>query len=172
MIKLPGSIRQSAFQVADLEPAVEQWCSLGVGPWYVMREVRQQGYFHRGDHVEPVLTLAFANSGELQIELIVAHDDAPSAFTRASAGSGHHHHAWWAEDWDGWETTAASHGWAPISHGDGGGFARWAYYDTGAPHLVEVMELNGATNWLTQTVRDAHATWDGETDPVRVLMGP
>ncbi len=172
--QLPGVIRQFAFVVApgDLDDAIERWIDRGVGPWIFMREVRQQGYFHRGEPVEPVLTLGFANSGAMQIELITAHDATPSPFREfLDAGQrGFHHNAWWVEDWAGWSSTASNDGWEPLAHGDGGGSANWAYYDIGGPGFVEVMELNAATNWLASTVADASADWDGNTDPVRSLF--
>ena len=172
--KLPGVIRQFAYVVApdELDDAVRHWVDRGVGPWIFMREVRQQGYFHRSEPVEPVLTLGFANSGDMQIELITAHDGTPSPF-REFLDAGHrgfHHHAWWVEDWTSWATGAAASGWEPVAHGDGGGSAQWAYYDIDGPGYVEVMELNAATTWLATTVRDAHATWDGITDPSRSLF--
>jgi hypothetical protein len=165
-----GPVRQCAYLVPDLERAVASWAAVGVGPFLQMPEQRMQGYVHRGETVEPVLTLAFANSAELQIELIVVHDEQPSVFREAldARQEGAHHLAWWVEDWAGWEAAAASSGWEPVTYGDGGGFARFAYYDVGGPLLVEVMELNDATRWLTDTVRAAHLDWDG-TEPLRNL---
>jgi hypothetical protein len=174
MTSLPGVIRQFAYVVAPehLEHEVDQWSARGVGPWIFMREFQQRGYVHRGESVEPVLTLGFANSGDMQVELITAHDDTPSPFREfLDAGrSGFHHHAWWTEDWSAWTDTAASIRWTAMSEGDGGGAAHWAYYDIGGPGYIEVMELNASTQWLADTVSDAHHTWDGHTDPIRNLF--
>jgi len=171
MTILPGTIRQIAFVVHDVDVAAAQWAVRGVGPWLFMRDLAQRGYVHRGSVVEPRLTLGFANSGELQVELITTHDDVASPFNEffAAGGEGFHHQAWWTEDWDGWLGRSDAAGWEPLAHGDGGGAARWAYYDLGGPGLVEVMELNAATGWLATTVRHAHDTWDG-TDPIRALF--
>src|SRR6478736_292625 len=137
-----GPVRQCAYLVAELEPAVEWWTALGVGPFLAMPEQQMKGYVHRGEAAEPVLTIAFANSGELQIELIVTHDDRPSLFREAlDAGhEGAHHLAWWVGDWTGWRHLAAEAGWEPVTYGDGGGLAHFAYYDVGGPLFVEVME--------------------------------
>lgn len=166
-----GPIRQCAYLVRELEPAVAWWAALGVGPFLAMAETRMQGYRLRGEPVEPVLTLAFANSADLQIELIATHDDVPSVFREALAAGrdGAHHLAWWVDDWPEWEARAASAGWTPVTDGDGGGMANFAYYDVGGPLLAEVMELNDSTRWLAGTVRDAHDTWDG-TEPLRPLF--
>jgi hypothetical protein len=72
------------------------------------------------------------------------------------------------EDWDAWTASAGAAGWEPVTHGDGGGFARFAYYDAGGPLVAEVMELNGATRWLADTVHTAHVGWDGR-EPLRPL---
>jgi catechol 2,3-dioxygenase-like lactoylglutathione lyase family enzyme len=166
-----GPIRQCAYLVRDLDRAVEWWTALGVGPFLAMPRQRMQGYVHRGEPVEPEITLAFANSAELQIELILTHDGRPSVFQEALASGrdGAHHLAWWVEDWTGWEQAAAAAGWEPVTYGDGGGFASFAYYDIGGPLLAEVMELNDATRWMTDTVRTAHLEWDGTPEPLRNL---
>jgi catechol 2,3-dioxygenase-like lactoylglutathione lyase family enzyme len=166
-----GPIRQCAYLVRDLEAAVEWWAALGVGPFLSMHRAKMQGYRLRGEPVEPVLTLAFANSGDLQIELIATHDDVPSVFTEALAAGreGAHHLAWWVDDWAAWERLAGAAGLVPVTDGDGGGMARFAYYDLGGPLLAELMELNDSTRWLVATVRAAHDTWDG-TEPLRNLF--
>ena len=113
-----GPIRQCAYLVRDLDGAVAQWAALGVGPFLAMPRQAMQGYVHRGAPSDPELTLAFANSGDLQIELIVAHDEKPSPFTEALAAGveGAHHLAWWVEDWDAWAASAAAAGWVPLTH--------------------------------------------------------
>ncbi len=100
-----GPIRQTAYVVRDLDAAVRGGRRSGVGPFLAMPRQRMQGYVHRGEAVDPELTLAFANSGELQIELILAHDDRPSPFreTLDAGRDGAHHLAWWVGDWTGWE---------------------------------------------------------------------
>jgi hypothetical protein len=166
-----GPIRQCAYLVRDLEAAVDWWAGVGVGPFLTMTAARMQGYRLRGEPVEPVLTLAFANSAELQIELVATHDDIPSVFREAlvAGHEGAHHLAWWVDDWAEWEDRAAGAGWTPVTDGDGGGMAHFAYYDLGGPLLAEVMELNDSTRWLADTVRTAHDTWDG-TEPLRPLF--
>jgi hypothetical protein len=169
-----GAIRQNAYVVADLDAAVAAWLPYGVGPWFVMPEMEQTGSFLGDEPIAPVVTLAFANSGPLQIELIVQHDGGPSAFSRRPPHdpSGYHHLAFWVADFDAAEQELVARGAERVSHGDGGGAARWGYYDAGGRHapLLELMELNDTTTWMTTKVRDAHETWDGVTDPVRRLF--
>ncbi len=149
------------------------WLDVGVGPWMVLPHLKQSGSVYRGRPTDPVASIAFANSGELQIELIEQEDDSPSIY-REFLDAGHegfHHLAWWVEDFDGVARAAADAAWPVVHSGNTGGMAQFAYYDAGGvtSTVVEVMELTDATRWLITTVREAAAGWDGR-DPVRGLV--
>src|SRR5512134_1649331 len=77
-----GTIRQIAFVVRDLERALGYWTeTLGIGPFFVLREITPDTFRYRGEpSPAPTMTIAFANSGDMQIELIRQHDDRPSAY--------------------------------------------------------------------------------------------
>ncbi|MGA2519727.1 MAG: VOC family protein [Acidimicrobiales bacterium] len=169
---LPGPVRQNGYVVRDLDGAIEAWLAAGVGPWLILPSMKQTGSLYRGEPTEPRVTIGFANSGELQIELIMQEDDSPSIY-REFLDAGHegfHHLAWWAEDFDA-VTSAVSASWPVVHEGNAGGVARFAYYDTGGVTctVVELMELTDATRWLVSTVRDAALGWDG-SEPVRSLF--
>jgi hypothetical protein len=170
---LPGPIRQNGYVVRDLGRTVDAWLDAGVGPWLCLRHVTQTGSVYRGRPTEPVVSFAFANSGDLQIELIEQEDESPSIYREfLDAGrEGFHHLAWWAEDYAAVARAAAGAGWPVVHAGDTGGMAQFAYYDNGGATstVVEVMELTTATRWLAATVRRAADTWDG-SDPVRNLV--
>ena len=170
---LPGPIRQNGYVVRDLGRAIDAWLDVGVGPWLLLPHLTQAGSVYRGQPTEPVVSIAFANSGELQVELIEQEDDSPSIYREfLDAGQeGFHHLAWWVEDFEGVARAAEDAGWPVVHAGDTGGMAQFAYYDPGGvtSTVVEVMELTDATRWLVATVRDAAAGWDG-TDPVRSLV--
>ena len=169
---LPGAVRQNGYVVRDLQRAVEAWLDAGVGPWLVLAHMTQTGSHYRGRPTAPVVSIAFANSGELQIELIEQEDDAPSIYREFLEGGreGFHHLAWWAEDFAAVARAADAARWPVVHEGNAGGMAQFAYYDTGGvtSTVVEVMELTEATRWLASTVRAASVGWDG-TDPVRAL---
>ena len=120
-----------------------------------------------------MVSIAFANSGDLQLELIEQEDDSPSIYREfLDAGrEGFHHLAWWAEDFAAVARAAQDAGWPIVHAGNAGGMAQFAYYDPGGvtSTVIEIMELTDATRWLVATVRDAAADWDG-TDPVRNLV--
>ncbi len=171
---LPGAIRQIGYVVRDLDAAMQSWCSLGVGPWLTMRNLEQPNCVYRGQPSEPTVSIAFANSGPLQVELIQLHDDGPSIY-REFLDAGHegfHQLAWWAEDFDGFMQRAEAAGWPVVFSGDGNGTTQFAYFelDTMISTIVEVMELNDATRGLADAVANAAAGWDGVTKPVRALF--
>ena len=168
----PGPIRQNAYLVHDLQVAISQWLSLGIGPWIVLPSFAQTDSEYRGEKTAPVVSIAFANSGDLQIELIQQEDESPSIYKEfTDAGRvGFHHVAFWSEDFDATIVAAQGAGWPVVHHGSGGGIAKFAYLDAGGftSTVIEVMELNQTTKWMTTLVRDAADDWDGR-DPVRAL---
>jgi len=169
---LPGPVRQNGCVVRNLERAMEAWLALGVGPWLVLPHITQTGSVYRGRPTEPVVSIAFANSGALQMELIEQEDDSPSIYAEfLDAGrEGLHHLAWWADDFDEVAGAARRAAWPVVHEGDAGGMARFAYFDLepSAHTVVEVMELTDASRWLVERVREAAAGWDG-ANPVRAL---
>jgi hypothetical protein len=171
---LPGAVRQNGYVVRDVDAAITSWLAVGVGPWFTMREFPQQNGDYRGRLCEPVLTIAFANSGPLQLELIQQHDDGPSIYREfLDAGrEGFHHLAWWTEDFPATMKAAEAAGWPVAQSGDGNGVAHFAYFelDGATSTVVELMELNDATRFLATTVAEGASAWDGVTDPVRSLF--
>ncbi len=170
---LPGPIRQNGYVVRGLDRAIEVWLGLGVGPWLMLPHLTQTGSVYRGRPTEPVVSMAFANSGDLQVELIEQEDDSPSIYREfLDAGrEGFHHLAWWVEEFGHVAAAARAAGWDHVHGGNVGGMAEFAYFepDRATAVVVEVMELTDATRWLAETVRDAATGWDG-SDPVRPLV--
>jgi hypothetical protein len=169
---LPGAFRQIGHVVRDLDQAMAAWLQLGVGPWYVLRGYQQSALF-RGDRCAVRCDLAFANSGDLQIELIRQADDVPSIYTEflAAGGEGLHQLAWWADDFDAALAAAQVAGWPVVWSGGGAGTVRYAYLEppAGGPvAVIELMELDAASTGMATLVRDAAVGWDG-SDPIRAL---
>ena len=81
MSRLFGEIRQVAYLVPDIEAAMRYWSeSLGVGPWFYNPKVPIRNFFHRGQRHEPHNSVALANAGGLQIELLQPRNDVPSMY--------------------------------------------------------------------------------------------
>ncbi len=166
---LPGNVRQVGHVVPDLDAAMATWLAMDVGPWFILPTARRDMSF-RGTMGAPEITIAFANSGELQIELIQQHDDTPSVY-REFLDAGHqglHHHAWWVDDYGPAAQRVTDAGWYTVTSGDSGGLAQFSYFER--PELpgvvVELMELNDITRTFMDAIRDASVDWDG-SDPVR-----
>ena len=66
-----GAIRQLGYVVQDIEAAMDYWSkTLGVGPWFYNPKVPIKNYVYRGTSYEPHNSVALANSGYVQVELI------------------------------------------------------------------------------------------------------
>jgi Glyoxalase/Bleomycin resistance protein/Dioxygenase superfamily len=169
---LPGAIRQCAYVVHDLDAAMVSWTNIGVGPWLTMRHITQPADY-RGTSTAPTLSIAFANSGPLQLELIEQHDGSASVYREFLDGghNGFHHLAWWAEDYDGALAAASDTASTPVHSGEANG-VRFAYFEAGGATgpFLELMELTDTTRWLADTVAEAAASWDVATAPIRPLI--
>jgi hypothetical protein len=103
MSRFFGEIRQLAYIVPDIEQAMDYWSSvLGVGPWYYNPKVPIRNYRHRGQSYEPHNSVALANSGPLQMELIQTRNDAPSMYRdfKRAGNLGLQHVAYCSEAFD------------------------------------------------------------------------
>jgi catechol 2,3-dioxygenase-like lactoylglutathione lyase family enzyme len=103
MSKFFGEIRQLGYVVPDIEAAMDYWSkTLGVGPWFYNPKVPIKNYSYRGEAHEPHNSVALANSGFVQVELIQTRNDVPSMyrdFLRAGR-TGLQHVAYWTSDYD------------------------------------------------------------------------
>lgn len=173
MSVLPGPVRQIGYVTDDLDRAMAGWLELGVGPWFVMRRLPMQALY-RGEACETTLSVAWSNSGELQIELIHQQDDTPSIFTEFldAHGPGLHQLAYWTGDFAGTMSAVEKAGWPVVWSGGEGYGVRFAYVEPpGAPAaVVEISELTDATAANAMFIHDAAAEWDGG-EPIRVLGG-
>ena len=118
------------------------------------------------------LTVAFANSGEMQIELIQQRTT-PRASTPSSSpldGHGFHQLAYWTTDFEATMREVEKAGWPVVWSGGDGDGVRFAYVEPpgGPAAVIEISELTDATSAMATFVRDAAVEWDG-SDPIRVL---
>jgi Glyoxalase/Bleomycin resistance protein/Dioxygenase superfamily len=171
MTPLPGPIRQIGYVVRDLDTALEGWVELGIGPWFVIRGLPQR-VTCRGEPCEITLSLALANSGDLQIEVIQQQDDAPSIFTEflSSGREGFQQFAYWTADFKATMQAVKEAGWPIVWSGGEDIGTRFAYVEppNSPATILEIMELTEATTGMATFVRDAADGWDG-SDPIRNL---
>jgi hypothetical protein len=179
MSRLFGPIRQLGYVVRDLDRALQYWTqTMGVGPFFVQRHVTFEEYRYRGQpSPPPVISLAIANSGDLQIELIAQHDHRPSPYREfLDAGrEGVQHVSSWLtrEEYDAVRQTIAASGTAIAHEGtvpvvglrfvycatdSVPGGMMYEIADVQQPHIYPAMEM------VAQAARE----WDG-ADPIREM---
>jgi len=168
-----GAVRQVGFVVSDIRKAMAHWSSvLGVGPWFYREEVGVTEFRYYGQPSElPRMSIALANSGPLQVELIQQRNAAPSLFLDSLKKSGElaQHVAYWTEDeFDSWGRRLLDSGYVEGHAGRMGVRGRFAYYvHPDLPScIIEVSELKGGKDEYFKRVAEAALVWDG-SDPVR-----
>jgi hypothetical protein len=169
-----GPIRQNGYVVRDLRAAMQHWIEqLGVGPWYLFAPVKLDWFRHRGQASSPQVSIALANSGDLQVELIQQHDAAPSLY-REFLDAGHEglqHVAFWTTDYQPLYDGMLADGYALGHEGQiGGPQGRFAYFEsTGHPgSVIEISDVSGPKGRFFEAIRQAARDWDG-TDPIREM---
>ena len=177
MSRIFGAIRQNGYVVRDIESALEHWTNvLGVGPFFYMEQVKVDDLRYRGQPTNAQASIALANSGELQIELIQLRNDAPSMW-RDFLEAGHEglqHFAYWMDTpaaMDAALERAAALGYEIGQSGTVGENGRFVYLRTEV-HPGTVVELSEACGWKAEFFRKvarAAENWDG-SDPIRRIQ--
>lgn len=171
MSRFFGEIRQLGYVVRDIEQAMQHWSgTLGVGPWYYNPKVPIVNYQYDGHRYEPHNSVALANSGAVQVELIQVRNDVPSMY-RDFLGqglTGLQHVAYWTQDYDADLERLRGQGFRPKMGGEVGQRGRFIYFDTGVlpGTVIELSEVAGPKGKLFDLIRNASLDWDGR-DPVR-----
>ncbi len=171
MSRLFGEIRQIGYVVKDLDASVRKWVELGVGPWFVINNVETDYFRYRGEDSPVEMSIALANSGSVQLELIQQHNDAPSAYLDfLNAGrEGAQHVAYWTDDYQSLYDKALDAGYTVLHEGAiGGEQGRFAYFDTefDPGTVIEISDISGPKGQVFEYIKNTAATWDG-TDPIR-----
>ncbi|MFM5929774.1 MAG: VOC family protein [Novosphingobium sp.] len=173
---IPGAagrhFMQAAFMVDDLEAACMNWIrTTGIGPFLLVPHVVLAEYDYHGRKSQGLdFSVALAQSGGVQIELIQQHCDSPSAYrdTIAKGQGGFHHFAVYTPDYDGTYRHYKDQGF--VSSVDGVfGKMRFSYFDTSAAIgcMVELVEEDPDQTEFFKRVAAAAEGWDGVSDPIR-----
>ncbi len=73
-----GPVMQLGFVVPDLDRAMEHWTgNVGVGPFYVLQHIQFAEALYRGQPTDADISVAVAQWGEVQVELIQQFNDSP-----------------------------------------------------------------------------------------------
>ncbi|MDE2404860.1 MAG: VOC family protein [Sphingomonadales bacterium] len=163
---------QAAFIVDDVEAAARRWVeTTGIGPFLLVPHIALAEYSYRGARRSGLdFSVALAQSGGIQIELVQQHCDSPSAYrdTIASGRQGFHHLAIYCDDYDATYAHYRGKGCAAAVDGMFGPL-RFAYIDTSAALgcMVELVEQHESQDEFFRRVATAAQGWDGVTDPLR-----
>ena len=168
-----GPIVQNAFVVRDLDAAVEYWSTqIGVGPFYLLDHIQYGAVYFRGAPLTMDMSVAIAQWGGMQIELIVQHDTAASIYTEflARHGEGLQHLGVMTESLDEHLERLRPLGIEPVQWGATANGMRFAYINTDrqAGGMIELIETGPAVEAFFAKVRNAAVNWDGSR-PLRRL---
>jgi len=169
-----GPVCQNGYVVRDIQAAMDHWIKvMGVGPWYYIDRVKTDYFRHRGRDSDVEMSIALANSGALQIELIQQRNAAPSMY-REFLDAGHEglqHMSFWTTDYQALYERALGLGYKVGHEGQiGGEQGRFAYFDSEAHPgtVIEISDISGGKGRFFERIRQAAANWDG-TDPILLV---
>jgi hypothetical protein len=168
-----GPIVQNAFVVRDLEAAVTYWSgTIGVGPFYLLDHVAFGPVYFRGAPLSLDMSVAIAQWGDIQIELIVQHDNSASIYSEflARHGEGLQHLGVMTASLDEHLDRLKPLGIEPVQWGATATGMRFAYINTDrqAGGMIELIETGPAVEAFFAKIRGAAANWDGSR-PLRRL---
>ncbi len=154
---------QFAYAVPDVHEAAAPWLARGIGPFFIrehiaLSNVRLDAAPGSFDH-----SSAFAQMGDLMIELIQIHD--PPGPTSVL-----HHMAFFVDDFDEARAALIDEGWGESVYGATSNGTEFGFFDARPElgHLVEIYERSDRLAAMYEQVRHASDTWDG-TDPIRAF---
>ena len=99
-----GELRQVGIVVRDIEAAMKHWVEVcGVGPWFYTDKLAVTEFSYRGKRYDDIhISIALANSGDVQLELIQQRCATPSMYRDflAAGHEGMQHWSSWPVDYD------------------------------------------------------------------------
>jgi len=171
IIPAKQAIFQMSWVVRDLEEAALRWHrATGVGPFLINRHLTIDQPLHRGKPNPIDFSIAIAQAGPLQIELVEQHDDRPSCYrdTVPAGQEAMHHVAIMSADYDAALQHYLDRGFEVASSGFFGE-VQFCYVDCTAElgHMVEIVADCAPIRAFFDMVRQAAEEWDG--DPATAL---
>jgi hypothetical protein len=162
---------QTAFITQDIEKSMLQMSAeLNIGPWFHFENFPLENLHYKGEPADFEVTIALANSGHMQFELIQQLDNKPSVYKDICAlrGYGFHHYAVGTLDYEGTCEKYRKAGYKKVLSCVADLGARAAYFETTSAvfGMIEVIEVIDAVEDLWEMVRAPSVNWDGNT-PIR-----
>lgn len=166
-----GPVMQLAFVPDDFDAALDHWTRvMGVGPFFLLENIRLEAMRYRGAPSDCVFTLALAYWGDIQVELIRQENDAPSIYRDFGNGGALHHVCVLTDDMARARSVAAAAGAELLVEAKVGADGAVIYVDSkGYPGgIVEILQPASGSEGLFAMIREAARGWDGSA-PVRRL---
>ena len=167
-----GPIVQLAYVPRDFDAALRHWTrDLGAGPFFTLNHVAYREARYRGQRVDIDFSMAVGYWGDMQIELVQQHNDAPSIHTdwKRAGRQGLQHVCVLVDDMAHARATCAAAG-ATVLQELFLDETEAIYVAPGdsSELLVEILRPSQAVLGLFSMIREAARNWDG-SEPVRSL---
>lgn len=164
-----GEIMQIAFVPQDFDGTIAHWLSMGAGPFFMLRGNQAEWHQAYGEDCRPVLDIALAQWGEMQIEVIRQKTPEKTIYSDwFNAGKeGVHHTCIVVSDLDDLKRRCEAAGHEIVIEGRAG-TTRWLYADTGGGAGTYLEALQGDPG-LNDMIKAAHRSWEG-SDPIREIV--
>jgi methylmalonyl-CoA/ethylmalonyl-CoA epimerase len=164
------TVHHYGYAVLDLEQSIHRAVEiLGTGPFLLIDNVPLEGVTSRGEPARFSHSTAFAQWGDVRIELSQIHVCEPERVREAFAVNGPqvNHVAWAVEDLDD-ASQKLELGGAPAFLSASLGEISFVFHDTRSQfgHHIEVHRNSPDFNGFFEQVRAASIDWDG-SDPIR-----
>lgn len=176
MSTLFGPVVQQGYVVPDVDAAIEHWLARGVGPFF-LQDIRDFPGWYDGKDIMAEMRAGFAYCGDQQIEVISPGGEHPSIYKdylKQQPAGGLQHLAYWVDDVD-----EALHALDKAGeqfrvwqrYGQPPDYKAHAYIDslTQPGVMIQLMARSDFYDMFFGLMRAAADSWDGKTDPVRML---
>lgn len=173
MSRIFGKVCQNGYVVRDIEASMRHWTEvMGVGPFFYLETVDIENFQCRGVAGKPDVSIALANTGDLQIELIQQHCDTPTMY-REFLEAGHEglqHMSYWSTDYQADHARFLDLGYKVGQEGEIGDNGEFCYFDTQTHPgtVVEISNIAGEKGSFFDYIKRKAYEWDG-SEPIRYL---
>jgi catechol 2,3-dioxygenase-like lactoylglutathione lyase family enzyme len=158
---------QMAYVPPDLDAALHFWTkTIGAGPFFSINHIKLNRGRYRGESTEIDFSIMLGYWGDMQIELVRQHNDAPSIFKawRDEGREGLHHVCVLVDDMDTARSACAAAGATILQEAlvPGGGEVIYADLGGGPGSIVELLKPAPGAREFFKMMREAHRNWDGK----------
>ena len=164
--KIFSPVMQIAYVVPDLQQAITHWNAMGIGPFHVFRHLKLKSVRYLSASTDADFSMAIGYMGDIQLELIEQHNDAPSIYKdyldRFPVG-GQQHLAVIADDYDRDLAFLEARGVVPVQEVVTMNDKRACYVNTDVipGGMIEILEQDKTMMGLFDVIKKGCHEWDG-----------